>query len=229
VMARMARWLRSRPLGAALVEVLGTPARFGGFLVTTAAVTFVYTILLPFEDTQRVQLANWDYLNASLLTWAIAFGVAMGLVLSVQVYSMRKIVAARAASSAVGGVAFVGSLLPSFLCCTPIVPSILAFVGFSGVGLYTTTGLVQHFFAIHQAEFLSTSLVLLGVACWWGLHKVARSSCLGEKTCRVQPALVSEIAAPGRGVSHEGPHVQSGTGVFLPSGAADRGQEGGPG
>jgi hypothetical protein len=221
--------LRSRPLGAALVEVLGTPARFGGFLVATAAVAFVYTILLPFEYTQRVQFANWDYLNASLLTWAIAFGVAMGLVLSVQVYSMRKIVAARAASSAVGGVAFVGSLLPSFLCCTPIVPSILAFAGFSGVGLYTTTGSLQHFFATHQAEFLSGSLVLLVVVCWRGLRKVARASCLAEKTCADPLVSVSEVTACGRGVSREGRHVQSGTDASLASGGAERGQEGGPG
>ena len=170
----------------AFAEVLGTPGRIGGFLVASSVVAFFYTLLLPFDYTQRFELTNWDYLDAYLLTWAIVLGLAMGLVLSVQVYAMRRIAAARAASGAVGGVAFVVSLLPSFLCCTPIVPSILAFVGVSGVGLYTTTGTLQHFFAVHQTEFLVASLMLLALMCWWGLRKVARSQCLTEDGCAVE-------------------------------------------
>ncbi|MDA8357621.1 MAG: hypothetical protein M0Z95_15300 [Actinomycetota bacterium] len=73
--------------------------------------------------------------------------------------------------------AFVASLLASFLCCTPIVPSLLAFVGISGMGLYTTTGTLQHVFAVRQSEFLAASLVLLAAMCWWGLRKLARSQC----------------------------------------------------
>ena len=178
----------------ALAEVLGTPGRIAGFLVASGVVAFFYTLLLPFEYTQRFELANWDYLNARLLTWAIVLGVAMGLVLSVQVYAMRRIAAARAASGAAGGVAFVASLLPSFLCCTPIVPSVLAFVGVSGVGLYTTTGALQHFFAVHQTGFLSASLVLLAGMCWWGLRKVARSGCLTEEGCAVE-TMPGEVPA----------------------------------
>ena len=178
----------------ALAEVLGTPGRIAGFLVASGVVAFFYTLLLPFDYTQRFELANWDYLDAYLLTWAIVLGLAMGLVLSVQVYAMRRIAAARAASGAAGGVAFVASLLPSFLCCTPIVPSILAFVGVSGVGLYTTTGTLQHFFAVHQTEFLAASLVLLALMCWWGLRKVARSQCFTEDGCAVEAAPDEALA-----------------------------------
>ena len=183
----------------ALAEVLGAPGRIAGFLVASGVVAFFYTLLLPFDYTQRFELANWDYLDAYLLTWAIVLGLAMGLVLSVQVYAMRKVAAARAASGAAGGVAFVASLLPSFLCCTPIVPSILAFVGVSGVGLYTTTGTLQHFFAVHQSEFLAASLVLLGLMCWWGLRKVARSQCFTEDGCAVEttPGEVSGVVSDG--------------------------------
>jgi hypothetical protein len=193
------RWNRWRALRA-LAEVLGSPGRVGGFLVSASVVTFFYTLLLPFDYTQRFELANWDYLHASLLTWAILLGLAMGLVLSVQVHAMRKVAAARAATGAAGGVAFVVSLLPSFLCCTPIVPSILAFVGVSGAGLYTTTGALQHFFAVHQTEFLAASLALLGLMCWWGLRKVAAAECFTEDGCVVEAASGEGAAmAPGGG------------------------------
>ena len=181
----------------ALAEVLETPGRIIGFLVTSGIVAFFYTLLLPFDYTQRLEFANWDYLNAYLLIWAIVLGLAMGLVLSIQVYAMRRVAAARAASGATSGAAFIVSLLPSFLCCTPIVPSLLTFVGLSGVGLYTTTGTLQHFFAVHQTEFLAASLVLLGLMCWWGLHKVAYSQCFTEEGCAMEttPSDVSGVAS----------------------------------
>lgn len=175
-----------------LPQVLGTPGRIAGLVGVATVVAFFYTLLLPFDYTQRFSFANWDLLNAYLLTWAIVLGLAMGLVVTVQVYAMRRVAAARAASGAAGGVAFVASLLPSFLCCTPIVPSVLAFVGVSGVGLYGTTGTLQRFFALHQTEFLSASLALLVTMSWWGLHKVARSTCLTDNGCAVRAAPVDE-------------------------------------
>lgn len=173
-------------LRGSLGEVLGSPARLAGFFVVSAGVALLYSILLPFDYTQRFELANWGYLDARLVAWSIVLGAGMGLVLSVQVHAMRRVAAARAASGAAGGVAFVASLLPSFLCCTPIIPTLLAFVGVSGVGLYGTTGTLQHFFAVHQSEFLAASLVLLAVAAWWGLRKMATAACLSNDGCQVE-------------------------------------------
>ena len=183
----------------ALAEVLGTPWRIIGFLVVAGVVAFFYTLLLPFSYTQRFELANWNYLDAYLLVWSIVLGLAMGLVLSIQVYAMRRIADTRAANSTTTGLAFVAGLLPSFLCCTPIIPSLLAFIGMSGVGLYTTTGTLQHFFAVHQTEFLAASLVLLGLMCWWGLRKVARSECFTENGCAVGTAPAESSAATSDG------------------------------
>jgi len=177
--------IRTATLRAALGEVLGSPGRLAGFVTVAAVVAFLYSLLLPFDYTQRFELANWHYLNAGLLAWSIVLGAGMGLVLSVQVYTMRRIARARAAAGTAGGVAFVASLLPSFLCCTPIVPTVLAFVGVSGVGLYGTTGTLQHFFAVHQTQFLAASLALLALTGWWGLRKVATVACLSDEGCAV--------------------------------------------
>lgn len=54
------------------------------------------------------------------------------------------------------------------------------------MGLYGTTGTLQHFFAVHQTAFLSASLVLLLVTGWWGLHKVASASCLADERCAIE-------------------------------------------
>lgn len=187
---------------SALAGVLGSPARRAGFAVAAAGVALLYTILLPFDYTERFELANWQYLNAGLLAWAIVLGAAMALVLSVQVYAMRKVAVARARTGAVGGVAFAVSLLSSFLCCTPVIPTLLAFVGVSGAGLYTTTGSLQYFFATNQTGLLAGSLALLVASGWWGLRKVAGAACLSGEcdsagTCR--PAAGDEHAVPMTG------------------------------
>jgi len=182
-----------RTLGRAAREVLGSPGRRLALVVVSAGVALVYTILLPFDFTQRLGFANWDFLTVYQATWSVVLGAGMGLVLVTQVYAMRRVVQVRRAAGAVGGVAFVLSLLPSFLCCTPFVPSILAFLGVSGLGLYSTTGTVQHFFAVHQTELLSASLLLLLAASVWGLHKIATAGCLDEEGC----ALPTSPAGPG--------------------------------
>jgi hypothetical protein len=191
---------------SALLEVLGSPARRAGFAVLAAAVALLYTVLLPFDYTQRFELANWQYLNPGLLTWAIVLGVAMALVLSVQVYAMRRVAVARARTGAAGGVAFVVSLLSSFLCCTPIVPTLLAFVGVSGAGLYSTSSNLQYFFATNQTGLLAGSLALLVASGWWGLRKVARAACLSGE-CGAEEAC---CAAPAAGGDDAGPTIRPG-------------------
>mgnify|MGYP001773661466 CR=1 FL=1 len=181
-----------------LAGVLGTPGRIGVFLAISGVVTFLYTLLLPFDYTQRLELGNWHYLNAYLVAWAVLLGLAMGLVACIQIHAMRQIASARPVGGAASGVAFVASLLPSFLCCTPIIPSLLAFVGMSGVGLYTTTGVLQHFFAIHQTEFLAASLGLLVMMGWWGLRKLARSTCLADGGCTAGP-MSAGVSSDGCG------------------------------
>ncbi|MHB1486595.1 MAG: hypothetical protein ACYCS7_09955 [Acidimicrobiales bacterium] len=195
---------RRGSLWAAVVEVLGSPGRLAGFVVVAAGVGLLYSILLPFDYTQRFELANWHYLSAYLLAWTVVLGLGMGLVVSVQVYAMRRIAAARATSGAAGGLAFVASLLPSFLCCTPIIPTLLAFVGVSGVGLYGTTGTLQHFFAVHQTEFLAASATLLAATGWWGLHKIANATCLSDEGCVVDEDCAADSPPTSRPAVKEG-------------------------
>lgn len=180
-------------LKVALREVFATSWRKVAFVVIALVVAFLYAILLPFNFTQRFELANLDYLDISLIVWSVLLGLAMSFVLVVQIYATRSIVEAKVASGTASGLTLVVSLLPSFLCCTPIVPTFLAFVGVSGVDLYTATGSIQHFFAVHQTEFLAGSLLLLLLMAWWGLSKVAKASCLCEEGCEIREQEVGVL------------------------------------
>ena len=161
-----------------LGEVLGTFARRAVVAGAATVVTLLYTVLLPFDYTGRLTFANWRYLNAATVCWSLALGLTMGLVLGVQFYAMRKVAAANVRTGAAGAGAFLVSLSSSFLCCTPVVPTLLAFMGVSGTDLYLTTGSLQHFFATSQTPLLGASLALLVASGWWGTRKIATARCL---------------------------------------------------
>lgn len=91
-----------RTLLSSLREVLGSPGRAAAFALVAAGFGLLYSILLPFDYTQRFELANWQYLDARLIAWAAVLGVGMGLVASVQVHAMRRVARARAATGAAG-------------------------------------------------------------------------------------------------------------------------------
>lgn len=174
---------RSRTRSAvvrALSETFATTRRRAAFLVLGAGIALLYSLLLPFSFTQRLELANWEFLTGTQLAWSVVLGFAMAFVLVVQFHAMRRVTSARVSTGATGGLAFVASLLPSFLCCTPFVPTLLAFLGVSGLTLYSTTGAIQHVFATYQPEFLAGSLALLLVTVVWGLHKVATAPCCSD-------------------------------------------------
>lgn len=192
------------PMRTALAQVLGSPGRRAGFVAITLLVALLYSILLPFNYTQRFELANWNYLDAYLIIWAVVLGMGMGLVICVQIFAMRQITANRAGAGTVGGIAFVASLLPSFLCCTPAIPTILTLVGVTGVGLYGTTSALQYFFAVHQNEFLIASLLLIAVTAWWGLRKIARERCFTESACEAVPNYFENALSADSGEGQKG-------------------------
>jgi hypothetical protein len=155
------------------------------FLATGIVVALLYSVLLPFDYTQRFSFVNWQYLDARLIAWSIVLGVGMATVIVLQVHAMRGIANARTRTGAVGGLAFVGSVLPSLLCCTPVIPTVLAFVGFSTVSVYGTTGTLQHFFATNQTEFFVGSLLAMALTAWWSIHKITKATCLTDG-CNVE-------------------------------------------
>lgn len=150
------------------------------FVVATIVVAFLYSLLLPFDFTQRFSIANWQYLDARLIAWSLVLAMGMASVVALQVHAIRRIAAARTRTGALGGLAFVGSVLPSLLCCTPAIPTFLVFVGFSTVTVYGTTGTLQHFFATHQTQFFIGSLLLMTLAAWWSMRRITRAACLAN-------------------------------------------------
>jgi len=183
--------LTSRPplptAGSALRSVVADRVNMLLFAVLTVVITVAYSVTLPFAFTQRLSFRNWQFLTPLLFGFAVALGIGMAFLLTVQVHAFRRAAAARRASGdkALSGFALVVSLLPTFLCCTPVIPTVLATFGLSAISVYSTTRSLQRFFEIHQTAFIAASLALLALTAWWSLRRVARAECLNGTGCEL--------------------------------------------
>lgn len=164
------------------------------FVTVAAAVGFGYSVLLPFDYTQRISFANWHYLDSRYLFFSVVFALTMAWVLTLQVHAMRRIARSAAGSPRPGGPAgalgALVSLLPSFLCCSPVVPTLVSLLGLSATTRLRTTGRIQYFFATQQNWLLLGALALIVASGLWSTRKLARAACLADQSCPL-PAEVS--------------------------------------
>lgn len=172
---------QARATSAVLAQIVHDRVSKAVFVLVSAVVTLVYSLLLPYSFTQRVSFHNWHYLDTRLFAFSVAFGLTIGWLVTLEVYATRRLI--RAPGTGIGGTAAGVGVLPSLLCCTPVVPTLLGFVGLSGAGLTQTTGRVQSFFANNQNLILGASLLLIAAAAAWATRRIVRTACLDSATC----------------------------------------------
>lgn len=152
----------------------GMVLRLSGYrllaLVLFAVGATAYAFTLPASYTGGV--IGWvslRQLTPELGFFAVALAALLSLVLTLNVYGLRASVRQRGKSLGLGAV--VASILPAGLCCTTVVPSVLALLGASTPQIFGLSGRIQGIFALYAWAFLSASLLLLLFA----LHLVARN------------------------------------------------------
>ncbi len=99
------------------------------------------------------------YLNAELAFFAVALALLLSLTLTLNVYALRASMRHRGAG--LGAAAVLASVVPSSLCCTSLVPSLLAALGASTPQIFGLAGRIQGTVARYEALFLVAALLLL--------------------------------------------------------------------
>jgi|GEM_PF-1742783 len=159
------------------------------FAVSVVLVGLGYSLLLPYAFTQRISPANWGYLDARYGAFTVAFALGLGWLITLQVHAVRRLADSAAggrrsgASGPAGVVAAVVSVLPSLLCCSPILPTLVGVLGLSATARLSTTVQLQHFFATQENLLLFGALGLLLLSGLWSMRKLARASCLDGDCC----------------------------------------------
>ncbi len=156
--------------GAAIGLVLSQPPYRHLALAIFVPVLALYLFLLPSAFTAgSIGLISLRYLNAELVIFSVLLASLLSLSLMLNIYAFR------AAARRKGGILTFGvlasSLLPSTLCCTPVVPTVLAFLGATTPQIFGFSGKVQGFIATYETAFLIFASLLLLIS----LRLAARS------------------------------------------------------
>jgi fermentation-respiration switch protein FrsA (DUF1100 family) len=119
-----------------------------------------YLVTLPASYTGgTIGVRNLRYLNAELVCFSVALATLLSLTLALNVYAFRASMRGRGAG--LSAAAVLASLVPSSLCCTSLVPSLLAALGASTPQIFGLAGRVQGTVARYEVLFLVAALLLL--------------------------------------------------------------------
>ena len=168
------------PIGACMINairlVLGSKTYLFAFLLITVLSFFGYSFLISSSSLNLSQPKIAIGLNMYSLTASALISVLLGLSLAANAYAFSN---NTSMSGETGLGAILAALLPSSLCCTSVIPAILAAFGASTSTIIGVAGTIQGPFATYEPLFIVSSIILLA----FSVFLVTRNI---EKCCKVK-------------------------------------------
>ena len=125
------------------------------FSIIFTTVFILYFYLLESSATGIIDFGSY-YIYFDLIS-AVVISFLIGLVITLNVYSY-KLKAKTSKKLTLSSV--LGAILPSTLCCTSVIPSLMAVLGFSTFFIVGNTGKLQSIFSIYAPEFITAGAVI---------------------------------------------------------------------
>ncbi len=152
------------------------------FALIFATTFLIYFALLLNSATGIIDFKGY-YIYFDILS-SITISFLLSLVITINIYAYR-IRAKTSKGFSLGSI--IGAILPSSLCCTSIIPSIMALVGFSTPFIVGNTGKIQSVFAIYGPAFIAAGAFIA----FLGLIQITKSISSGckldsNKCCEVK-------------------------------------------
>lgn len=172
------------PYRGSTVRVFAVLARRPGYrmlftsLMLAAAV--IYTFVLPSLHTMQFGPANWSMLTGNDVVFSLLLAAGLSTVLTLQVFTLHATASRRAAGgkAALGIVESVAAIVPS-LCCTPVLPTVLAVFGVGAAGSASTMRAI----APYATAIWIGILVLMAATAWWSARRIAATDCPAPGQC----------------------------------------------
>lgn len=135
----------------------------------------LYLFILPATFTGgQVGLVSLQFLTLRLAALALIMAALLALIMPFSIFLIRRGQKARTATTASG--ILVGIITP-LLCCSPILPITLGFVGGLFPLLGDAGGGIQGFIATHETEFFAAAILLLIYTLYQNAKKICDGAC----------------------------------------------------
>ena len=148
-------------IGNSLRLVYGEKKYFVSFLILAFSLTILYLFLLPSLPDGAFTLFAIQFITPIQILFSFVFGILFGLVIVLNVLAYR----VRVSTSKKLSFGALLATLVNGLCCTPVIPSLIALTGVSTPVLFKYAPPIEIFFENYSVYFyvLSSGLLLFSV------------------------------------------------------------------
>jgi len=145
----------------------------------------LYLFTLPTSYTGgRIGLISLKFLTVYMITFSVIFALLLGILIPFIIFLFNRSRKGHTGTAA-GGI-FVSIITP-FLCCSPLLPIVIGFIGGILPILQGSFGLtIQEFVATHETEIYLGAVVLLLLSIYQNAGSVVKSP-----ECKIKPQLGS--------------------------------------
>lgn len=165
---------------ANIIKIFKTRLYAGIFSVLFVSVLLVYGYLLISSATGILDFGGY-YLYFDIIS-SIAISFLISLVITLNIYAYR-LKSKTSKKLSIGSI--LSAVLPSSLCCTSIVPSLLAVGGLSTSFIVGNTGKIQSIFSVYAPVFVGIG----AAAALFGLIQINKNI---NSSCAINPAAESD-------------------------------------
>jgi hypothetical protein len=154
-----------------MVNVFKIRIYAGIFSVLFATIFFIYSYLLT-NSAMGILDFGGDYIYFDVISSAvISFLISLIITLNIYAYKLKSKTSKK---MTIGSI--LSAVLPSSLCCTSIIPSLMAVAGFSTLFIVRNTGKIQSIFSVYGPAFIGIGAVTAFVGLIQ-INKNINSSC----------------------------------------------------
>jgi len=153
--------------------VLSNKKYVATFAVMAIFVFIVYSILLESSSLNLSAQKIAFGLDAYALIASAVLGIMLSLSIVLNIFAFSRSNISHVNKASIGAV--ITSIAPLTLCCSTIIPSILAVAGVGASTVISTTGMIQGPLAEYEPELIGISFVLLALSVYITSTKITKN------------------------------------------------------
>ncbi len=153
-------------------EMLSKKSFAVSFTVLSVLISLAYLLLLQGSSLNLYTPKVVFGFDAVSLAVSIALGIMLAMSVSLNAFAISKSIKSGSKMS-IG--AAVASIAPVTLCCSSIVPNLLATIGMSASAIISTSGAIQGPLATYEPVLMVISLTLLALSIYTTSKNIAKS------------------------------------------------------
>jgi len=153
--------------------VLSNKKYIATFAVMAIFAFIVYSLLLESSSLNLSAQKIAFGLDAYALTASASLGIMLSLSIILNIFAFSRSSINHVDKASIGAV--ITSIAPLALCCSTIIPSVLAAIGMGASAIISTAGYIQGPLAVYEPVLLAVSFVLLALSIYITSRSIAKS------------------------------------------------------